>query len=429
MPFTPEARTNKSGVTRYRGGFLHPATGKKVWKTFDYAYEAEAWADVAEKKAHRDMAAANGDDVDDHDQQPAAGKPAKPGRPARTVVAIGPTVGQYGADYLGRRHGLIATATYNKYRAWFHGFDLVWPNAGRIADRPMAMVKPRDVQQWMSDQAAAGVGHPTINGRLSFLRRLFADLILNEPDMVEADPTSTFDMLPTGVIKDRVLTPEEDEALLAAVDPVHRVAFLVALDAGLRWQETYALKVSDLDFRSNGAAYVGVSQVLERDSKIPRPWPKSKRPRKPVPMTERLEAALRDLVADKRRDDLLFPVATGGVWLYSNHLKRVWSPALYAIGEADRVMRPTKRIRKTGPEAGTPYLQARYTPNFGFHQLRHTFGSRLADDGWSRAEIAEMMDHADERTTKRYIHTGDDGRRFTKMRETEQRRRQNRTAG
>ena len=47
-----------------------------------------------------------------------------------------------------------------------------------------------------------------------------------------------------------------------------------------------------------------------------------------------------------------------------------------------------------------------------FHDLRHTYGSRLAGAGVPRSEIATLMGHADESTTAIYIHTGDDGRRL-----------------
>ena len=42
--------------------------------------------------------------------------------------------------------------------------------------------------------------------------------------------------------------------------------------------------------------------------------------------------------------------------------------------------------------------------HIGWHKLRHTFASRLAEKGVSMATIKELMGHSDIRTTMRYAH-------------------------
>jgi integrase len=49
--------------------------------------------------------------------------------------------------------------------------------------------------------------------------------------------------------------------------------------------------------------------------------------------------------------------------------------------------------------------------NFTFHDLRHTFGTRLADAGVDVVKIKELMGHASIGTTMRYIHATDQGKR------------------
>ncbi|HKO44151.1 MAG TPA: tyrosine-type recombinase/integrase, partial [Pyrinomonadaceae bacterium] len=49
--------------------------------------------------------------------------------------------------------------------------------------------------------------------------------------------------------------------------------------------------------------------------------------------------------------------------------------------------------------------------NFTFHDLRHTFGIRLADAGVDVVKIKELMGHASIVTTTRYIHAADQGKR------------------
>ena len=46
-----------------------------------------------------------------------------------------------------------------------------------------------------------------------------------------------------------------------------------------------------------------------------------------------------------------------------------------------------------------------------FLELRHTFGTRLAEAGFSEATIADLMGHADPQITRRYTHATDRAKR------------------
>jgi integrase len=64
--------------------------------------------------------------------------------------------------------------------------------------------------------------------------------------------------------------------------------------------------------------------------------------------------------------------------------------------------------------------------NFTFHDLRHTFGTRLADAGVDVVKIKELMGHASIVTTMRYIHATDQesvGRSLSLSEYRQQRRR------
>jgi integrase len=49
--------------------------------------------------------------------------------------------------------------------------------------------------------------------------------------------------------------------------------------------------------------------------------------------------------------------------------------------------------------------------DFRFHDLRHTFGSRLAEKGVDAFTIMELMGHSDLRMTERYVHASDPRKR------------------
>jgi integrase len=73
------------------------------------------------------------------------------------------------------------------------------------------------------------------------------------------------------------------------------------------------------------------------------------------------------------------------------------------------------------PDTGTRYTDVKKSfsaacrkagiTDFRFHDLRHTFGTRLADAGVDVVKIKELMGHASIVTTMRYIHATDQGKR------------------
>ena len=75
----------------------------------------------------------------------------------------------------------------------------------------------------------------------------------------------------------------------------------------------------------------------------------------------------------------------------------------------------------TNPDTGTRYTDVKRSfsaacreagiTNFTFHDLRHTFGTRLADAGVDVVKIKELMGHASIVTTMRYIHATDQRKR------------------
>ena len=73
-------------------------------------------------------------------------------------------------------------------------------------------------------------------------------------------------------------------------------------------------------------------------------------------------------------------------------------------------MFPVRASRVKEKAFSTACRQAGIT-DFRFHDLRHTFGTRLADAGVDVVKIKELMGHASIVTTMRYIHATDQGKR------------------
>jgi integrase len=174
----------------------------------------------------------------------------------------------------------------------------------------------------------------------------------------------------------RFLETEEVEALLRAVpdDPlgrVERVMYLTAAMTGMRQGELFALRWRDVDW---SARRIRVRRNFVRGEFG---TPKSKRSCRSVPLASRVATELELLFQDSRYkgdDDLAFAhPETGKPIDRSKLLKRFKA----ALGRAD-----VRAVR--------------------FHDLRHTFGTRMAAQGMPMRVLQELMGHRDFKTTLIY---------------------------
>jgi integrase len=161
-------------------------------------------------------------------------------------------------------------------------------------------------------------------------------------------------------VKDRILSEEEEVRLLETVRTGHKSKHLesiiiTALHTGMRKGEILNLKWPNVDF---GARVITVEGT--KTGEIRR-----------IPMNKKLTGVLERA---KRESE--------GEYVFSENgkpyldVKTGWWTAL----------------EKAGIE------------NFRFHDLRHTFGSRLGMDGIDITAIADLMGHKDISMTRRYSH-------------------------
>ena len=174
----------------------------------------------------------------------------------------------------------------------------------------------------------------------------------------------------------RFLETEEVEALLRAVpdDPlghVERVMYLTAAMTGMRQGELFALRWRDVDWT---ARRIRVRRNFVRGEFG---TPKSKRSARSVPLASRVAAEL-ELLSQHSRwkgdDDLVFAHSETGKPIDRSKLLKRFKAALRA-GEVREVR---------------------------FHDLRHTFGTRMAAQGVPMRVLQEMMGHRDFKTTLIY---------------------------
>jgi integrase len=168
-----------------------------------------------------------------------------------------------------------------------------------------------------------------------------------------------------------VFSPEEVWALARAAEGEQdRAIFLAAAFTGLRMGELIALHWRDVDFAGSllrvRAGYAGGALTTPKSGKV-----------RSVPLAPDVAQTLARLAGRKlftAEDDLVFPGETGE-FLDGSALRRRYKAALKRAG--------LRQLR--------------------FHDLRHTFGTRMIAKADIR-RVQEWMGHADIQTTMRYLH-------------------------
>lgn len=168
-----------------------------------------------------------------------------------------------------------------------------------------------------------------------------------------------------------VFSPEEVWALVrAAATEQDGAIFLTAAFTGLRRGELIALHWRDVDFTGSvlrvRASYAGGALTAPKSGKV-----------RSVPLAPEVAQALRKLSRRElftEEDDLVFPGELGD-FLDGSALRRRYTAALKRAG--------LRQLR--------------------FHDLRHTFGTRMIAKADIR-RVQEWMGHADIQTTMRYLH-------------------------
>lgn len=239
-------------------------------------------------------------------------------------------------------------------------------NMKRIADRwkdalgtrPLRQVRRRDVELYRAKRSGE-VSKQTLYHELSLLRAVFRIAM----DEGNADEQPVRDLHPPRAHRVRYLTAEEEVALLGKLEPKWRPLVTVAIHTGMRQGEQFGLRWRQVDL----AARV-----------IRLPKSKSGHPRI-VELNETTVDALRGLpsrIGATGRQDGVFVGRTGVRVNARNFYRRVFLPA--------------------AREAKLHDLH--------WHDLRHTFASRLVQAGADLRTVADLLGHTSLQMVMRYAH-------------------------
>jgi len=276
--------------------------------------------------------------------------------PRRTVKPTHYLLADVIAEYL--------TATKALKHSWKddarHG--KVW--TARFPGRTLDEITPSELERMRTerlrvttseDGTERSVTFATANREFAFLRRVFN--VAMRDDKASSNPVSKLKTLREPSGRTRYLTDDEEERLMKALpSDEDRVRVTVLLQTGFRRGELLGLRWRDVDLKG------GVLTI-----------PKAKNGEaRHVPLT----STVRTLLSHRPRS------------LDSNAL-------VFPNGEGHRDLRWAKKIV---PAA----LRDAQIEDFRFHDLRHTFASRLAMEGVDLMTIRELMGHKTMVMTLRY---------------------------
>jgi integrase len=201
----------------------------------------------------------------------------------------------------------------------------------------------------------------SVNHELALLSKIFSMACDN--NLVESNPCRKVKKLEVDNERDRYLTYEEEERLMAQLTGrrLHlRPIVIVALNTGIRRGALLALTWSQVDFQRN------VISITKAKSKSKKAYT--------VPMNK----TVRDVLLSLRSE------ADGSDGVFTNPLTGV---SLTDIKHGFVSACKDAKIK-----------------DFTFHSLRHTFATRLADQGVPQSAIRDLLGQATLKMSHRYTH-------------------------
>ena len=211
-------------------------------------------------------------------------------------------------------------------------------------------IRPQDVEGYKARRKIE-VKPSTVNRELALMRHLYNMAI--RWAYAERNPLQGVKLFRESNERIRYLTPDEEARLFAVLPDKYKPVVTTALQTGLRMGELRSLRWRDISFETSTPTI-----ARSKDGEVQR-----------IPMNSVTRETLKRL---PRISPLVFP---------------------------DLPRHLSERFTELAKKAGLQDLH--------FHDLRHTYATRLRQAGVDIYKVKELMRHKDIRMTLRYAHIGD----------------------
>lgn len=303
--------------------------------------------------------------------------------------------------YNGRYDKALLTAKFSEFvdkqfLPWAEANKLSWKDDKRrceilktfFGNQPMREINPLMIERFKSSlvgkETCRGTvrSGSTVNRYLALLSKIFS--IAYDNGFVDSNPCHRVRKEREGGKRERYLTFDEEANLMKVLngDLQHlRPAVIVSIGAGLRKSELVRLEADHINLSDAPRFY----PVNGRDVEIPPNFllvvkSKNKKPRI-VPMNPLVRSTLSEAAQDAVGDDLVFSIERNGV-------------SYHAIRGG---------FETACDNAGITYGQT-VAGGITWHDLRHTFATRLRAEGVHELDIMQLMGHSSVGVTAGYAH-------------------------
>jgi integrase len=231
----------------------------------------------------------------------------------------------------------------------------IGPVVGFFGNKDMRDIEPSHIEAFRQSRLVEGNSKSTANRYLSLVKRIFNLAI--QDGYVEKSPARYIKKFSEKEsLKERILTRAEDEKLMDACPQYLRDMVFLALHTGMREGEIMGLRWDCVDLKA-------------REIRVE--YAKSGKYRH-VPMDSQVAVLLKSLLKKGER------------YVFANN----------------RTQKAYKNIHKA-------YNLARVAAGLQdvrFHDLRHTFATRLVESGADIGLVQLILGHGDLKITQRYVH-------------------------
>jgi integrase len=228
-----------------------------------------------------------------------------------------------------------------------------------LGDYILVKVTPRVIHDYKVKRRNEGIKPATVNRELATMKKAF-NLAIKEWEWLRDNPVSRVSMEEENNKRDRWLTIEEEERLLEVCPAWLRELVVFALNTGMRLGEIISLEWKGVDLSRKTIT------IFKSKNKDPRT----------IPINETVFKMLKNKGKVKS-------IKTNFVFYTDAHTMLIKTTVDHAFQKA---------LKKVGVE------------NFRFHDIRHTFATRLIQSGKDLYKVQRLLGHKTPSMTQRYAH-------------------------
>ena len=219
-------------------------------------------------------------------------------------------------------------------------------------------INPLLIEKYKAERLKTGVTKSTVNREITIMKKMFNLAI--DWDFTDNNPILKVKLFSEkDTMKERILTEEEEVKLLAESPDYLKPILVVALNTGMRRGEIFNLKWSQVDLDKRN---IIVEQTKSGKNRI-------------IPINDYLYQELLKVKNQNEKSEYVFPNQETG--------------------------KPFTEVKKSFKNA----CRKAGINDLRFHDLRHTFATRLIQSGVDIITVKDLLGHFSVRITQRYTHS------------------------